>query len=366
MQVPLMDLKAEYLDLRVEMLEAIDEALTSMQLFLGPNVQALESEFAEFCGVKHAIGCGSGTDACFFALKAAGVGPGDEVITVSWTFIATIAAIVHTGATPVLVDIEPRHFSMDPEQVRAAITPRTKAIMPVHIYGYPADMGPLREIAEEHGLVILEDACQAHGASWNGQKTGTLGLIGAFSCYMSKNLGGYGEAGLLTTNDDAVADQLRLLRNHGYAGKYEHALLGYNSRLDEIQAAILRIKLDRLPASMAIRREQAAMYHQLLADTPLTLPQEDPGFEHCWYMFNTRAPRRDELAAFLADRCIATAQHYVHPAHHQPACAPYGLNELNLPETDKASQEILILPCHPYLSEAQIRFVAESVKEFYG
>ena len=361
-----MDLQAEYLDLREEMLAALDQALTSMRLFLGPNVQALEEEFTDFCGVKYAVGCGSGTDACQLALQAAGVGPGDEVITVAWTFIATIASIIHLGAKPVLVDIEPRHFNIDPALVEAAITERTRAIFPVHIYGYPVDLGALREIADRHGLLLIEDASQAHGARWQGKRVGSVGEASAFSCYMSKNLGAYGEAGLVTTNDEGIAEKLRLLRNHGYTSKYEHGLLGYNSRLDEIQAAILRIKLARLEQAMEIRRRQAALYTERLAGTPLVLPYEEPGFEHCWYMYNVRAPRRDELVAHLEARGVATAQHYRLPAHKQAALAPYGLNELSLPESERAAEEILILPCHPYLSEEQIEWVAEGVSEFYG
>ena len=366
MNVPLMDLKAEYLDLRAEVLPAIDAALTSMQLFLGPNVQALEQEFAAFCGARHGIGCGSGTDACLIAVEAAGIGPGDEVITVAWTFIATIASIVHAGATPVLVDIEPEHFSLDPQKVAEAVTPRTRAIMPVHMYGYPVQMDALRAIAQEHGLLILEDAAQAHGATWQGQRVGSLGNAAAFSFYLSKNLGAYGEGGMLTTNDDELAARARLLRNHGYTGKYEHGVLGYNSRLDEIQAAILRIKLARMEWSLQQRRRQADYYRERLAGSPLKLPLEQPGFRHCFYMFPTRAPRRDELAAFLQERGIATAQHYVLPAHRQPALAARGLDHFDLPETDQASREILILPCHPYLSDEQIAHVADSVLEFYG
>lgn len=361
-----MDLKAEYLDLREEMLAAIDQALTSMRLFLGPNVEALEQEFADFCGVKYAIGCGSGTDACQFALQGAGVGPGDEVITVGWTFIATIAAIIHAGARPVLVDIEPRHLCMDPAAVEAAITLRTKAIFPVHIYGHPCDMGALREIADRHGLLLIEDASHAHGAEWQGKRAGSLGDAAAFSCYMSKNLGAYGEAGLVTTNDEAIAERVRLLRNHGYISKYEHSLVGYNSRLDEIQAAVLRVKLARLQESIEKRRRQAEFYRQALADTPLTLPFEEPSARHCWYMFNTRAPRRDDLAAFLEQRGIATGQHYRVPAHRQPALFPYGLAQYHLPETDRAAEDILILPCHHYLTEGQIKWVAEQVRAFYG
>lgn len=367
MRVPFMDLKAEYEDLRPQVLEAIDQALSSMQLFLGPNVQALEAEFAEFCQVEHAIGCGSGTTACQIPLEAAGIGPGDEVITVSWTFIATAAAIIHTGARPVLVDIEPAHFTIDPQRVVEAITPRTRAIMPVHIFGYPANMAALSEIAAEYNLTIIEDACQAHGATWQGQPVGSLGRAGAFSFYMSKNLGAYGEGGIITTHDDEIAERCRLLRNHGYtADKYEHAVIGYNSRLDEVQAAVLRIKLARLPRNLEIRRQQAAIYFEKLADSPLTLPAEAPDRRHCYYMFPVRAPRRDELADFLAQRDIGTAQHYVRPAHRQPALAPYGLDQVELSETDRAAQEILILPLHPYLSEPQIRYAADSILEFYG
>ncbi len=361
-----MDLKAEYLDLREEMLARIDEALSSMRLFLGPNVQALEEEFAAFCGTQYAVGCGSGTDACQLALQAAGVGPGDEVITVGWTFIATIASVLHLGAKPVLVDIEPQHLNMDPSLVEAAITERTRAIFPVHIYGYPVDLGALGRIAERYGVLLIEDASQAHGAEWHGRRVGSVGAASAFSCYMSKNLGAYGEAGLVTTNDAEIAERLRLLRNHGYTGKYEHGVVGYNSRLDEVQATILRIKLARLEQGMEIRRRQAAIYAERLADTPLTLPYEEAGYRHCWYMYNVRAPRRDELVAFLEARDVATAQHYRLPAHKQAALAPYGLNELSLPESERAAEEILILPCHPYLSEEQIEWVAEGVREFYG
>jgi len=366
-QVPFVDLKAEYEDLRPQVLEALGQALASMQLFLGPNVQALEEEFAEFCQVEHAIGCGSGTAACQIALEAAGVGPGDEVITVSWTFIATLAAILHTGARPVLVDIEPEHFNIDPQRVAEAIGPNTKAIMPVHIFGYPVDLGALREIAAEHELLIIEDACQAHGATWQGRPVGGLGQAGAFSFYLSKNLGAYGEGGMITTPDDEIAERARLLRNHGYtADKYEHALIGYNSRLDELQAAVLRIKLAHLPRNLEIRRQQAAIYLEKLADSPLALPAEEADRRPCYYMFPVRAPRRDELADFLRQREIATAIHYVCPAHRQPALKPYGLDKVELPETDRAAQEILILPLHPYLREEQIHYVADSVREFFG
>ena len=228
------------------------------------------------------------------------------------------------------------------------------------------DLGTLREIAERHGVLLIEDASQAHGAAWQTRKVGSVGAVSAFSCYMSKNLGAYGEAGLVTTNDEGIAEKLRLLRNHGYTSKYEHGIVGYNSRLDEIQAAILRIKLARLEQSMKIRRRQAALYTERLVGTPLTLPYEEPGFTHCWYMYNLRAPRRDELVAFLEARGIATAQHYRIPAHKQAALTPYGLNELSLPESERAAEEILILPCHPYLSEEQIEWVAEGVREFYG
>ncbi len=365
MQVPLMDLKTEYQQLRNEMLAAVDEALESMQLFLGPNVQALEEEFAQLCGVKHAIGVGSGTDALILALLALGIGPGDEVITTAWTFIATVEAIVHVGATAVLVDIDPDTYCLAPGLVEAAVTSNTRAIIPVHVFGHPAEMDSINRIAREHSLYVIEDAAQAHGAQVDGQFVGSLGDCGVFSFYMSKNLGGYGEGGMVTTDNDKTAEQIRLLRNHGQTSRYEHQIMGYNSRLDEIQAAVLRVKLKRLQWANQQRREQAALYNELLADCPITVPTEAPGVRHVYHLYTIRTDRRDELAAHLEQQGIGFARHYHAPCHTQPACRPLGLNQTALPQTDQAALEVIQLPLHPYLSDEQIRYVATSVKEFF-
>ena len=366
MQVPLMDLKAEYHQLRNELLAAVDGALESMQLFLGPNVQALEKEWAQLCGVKYALGVGSGTDALILALKALDIGTGDEVITTAWTFIATIEAIVHVGARPVLVDIEPANFCLAPQLLEAAISPQTRAIIPIHIFGHPADMDSINQVAQQRNLYVIEDAAQAHGAGYHGQCVGNLGDCAIFSFYMSKNLGGYGEGGMVTTNNAHIAQQVRLLRNHGYTSKYEHALLGYNSRLDEIQAAILRVKLKRLEWGNQRRCEQAALYNELLAECPVITPAEAPGACHVYHLYTIRTSRRDELAAHLEEQAISCARHYQAPVHTQPAYQPWRPGELDLPETEKAAREVIQLPLHPYLSDEQIRYVATAVNQFFG
>jgi len=365
-QVPLMDLKAEYVALKPQMTEAIDEALSSMQLVLGPNVQQLEQQWAELVGVEHAIGVGSGTDALIIALKALGIGSDDEVVTVGWTFIATIEAIILVGAQPVLVDIEPEHYCLDPELLEQAITPRTRAIIPVHVYGHPADMAAINSIAEEHNLQVIEDCAQAHLARYGGEAVGSLGDCGIFSFYISKNLSGYGEGGMVTTSDDKLAEQIQLLRNHGYTSKYEHEIIGYNSRLDEIQAAILNVKLQRLEWGNQRRQELAAIYDEALADLPVTTPTVALPAEHVYHLYTIRTPERESLAAHLEQNNIGFATHYRVPAHLQPACRPYGLHLAELPVTEQAANEVLQLPIHPYLSEEQIEYVAETVRSFFG
>ncbi len=366
MEVPLIDLKAEYQALRPELLDAIDEAISSMQLFLGPNVQALEQEWAELCGVKHAIGVGSGTDGLVIALRAMEIGAGDEVITVGWTFIATIEAIILVGAQPALVDIEPRYYCLDPERLAEAITPRTRAIIPVHVFGHPADMDAIKQVAEAHGLGVIEDCAQAHLARYGERFVGSLGHCGIFSFYMSKNLGAYGEGGIITTDDDELAAKLRLLRNHGYSSKYEHVIVGHNSRLDEIQAAILRVKLKRLEWGNQRRQKLAAIYDESLADLPVTLPAVAPPVGHAYHLYTIRTPERDALAAYLEEHDIGFAAHYRLPAHTQPACQPYGLNLVSLPQTEQAAGEVLQLPLHPYLADDQIAYVAETVRQFFA
>ncbi len=366
MKVPLLDLKSEYHQLREEILAAIDGALSSMQLFLGPNVQALEQEFAELCGVKHAIGVGSGTEALHLCLRALGIGPGDEVITVAWTFIGTIEAIAHAGATPVVVDIDPATYCIDPQAIRAAVTEATAAVIPVHIYGHPAAMEEITRICQEYDLKLIEDAAQAHGALYQGRVCGSLGDCAAFSFYVSKNLGGYGEGGMITTDNDALAYQLRLLRNHGHVEKYRHQVIGYNSRLDELQAAILRVKLRRLQGGNQRRRQIAALYNELLAEAPVITPHEVEGCVSCYHLYSLRAPHRDELSQYLTEHGIGHQTHYRMPAHRQPACKQWGLECLHLPETDKIADQIIQLPIYPGMSDEQVQYVADTVCKFYA
>lgn len=366
MRVPLVDLQAEYALLRREILEALDQVFTDMQLYLGPNTQAFEREWADYCGVKHAVAVASGTDALLFALLAAGIGPGDEVITVGWTFVASIEAIIHAGATPVVVDIDPATMTMDPSRLAEAITPRTRAIMPVHIYGHPANMKPIMELAEEKGLSVLEDACQAHGAEYRGRRAGALGHAAAFSFYVTKNLSAYGEGGMVTTDDPELAEKVRLLRNHGRTAKADHALVGFNGRMQEAQAAILRVKMKHLDEWQRRRREIAATYAQALSDLPLVLPEEAAGCRHAYHLYMVRCAQRDALMRSLEAAGIGYALHYSTPAHRQPAFEPWGLPEVSLPVTERAAQEILGLPIHPMLTDEQIGYVCETVRRHFG
>jgi len=359
--IPLVDLKSEYLELREEVLAAIDDALQSMQLFLGPNVQALESEWGQFCGVEHAIGVGNGTEALHLSLRAMGVGAGDEVITVAWTFFASIEAIIHAGATPVLVDIEPDYFCMDPTALEAAISDRTRAVMPVHIYGHPADMDAIKGVCEPRGIKILEDVAQAHGAKYKGRAAGSIGDAGVFSFYMSKNLSAYGEGGMVTTNDDEIAADVRMLRDHGQRQRGTFECVGYNSRLDELQAAIVRIKLRRLAENNEKRRQHAALYDQLLQHDEIITPKVASDCEHVFHLYTLRSRRRDEIAAALQAADIGFATHYADPPHKSPACAAYGLDKANLPVTEALADEIISLPMYPGLTESQIEQVAETV-----
>jgi dTDP-4-amino-4,6-dideoxygalactose transaminase len=364
-EVPLLDLNTEYQGLRSEVLAAIDDALSSMQLYLGPNTQAFEREFAELCGVRHAIGVGNGTEALHFCLLACGIGPGDEVITTPWTFIATIEAIVHAGARPVVVDIDPQSYCLRPDAVEAAITEATTAVMAVHIYGHPAEMGELGRICRDHDLRLIEDAAQAHGASYGGRLCGSLGDCAAFSFYLSKNLGGYGEGGMITTDSDEIAEAVRLLRNHGHASRFEHRTIGYNGRLDEIQAAVLRVKLPRLLRGNERRREVAAQYNELLAGAPVTTPEVADGCVSGFHLYTIRAPRRDDLVVHLLEHSIGCQTHYKAPAHLQPACRPWGLHRASLPNITAAAAEVVQLPMHPGLTDEQVRYVAETVCQFY-
>jgi len=365
--IPLVDLKTQYATIRDEVRQAIDEVLDSMQLTIGPNVRAFDKEWAEYCGTTQAIGVGSGTDALQLAIRACGVSSGDEVITVSHTFFATVEAIVYANARPILVDVEERSMLMDLSSVASRITPRTKAIIPVHLYGRTVDLKPLRQLAQDRGITIIEDAAQSHGALLDdGKKAGTGGRVNCFSFYCSNNLGAYGEAGSITTNDEKLADDLRALREHGQSTRYYHPIVGYNARLDELQAAILRIKLRHLDAWNARRQAIAAQYNELFAGTDLVTPEIPAGGRHVFYCYAIRVPggRRDALRAHLTERGIGTQIHYPVPIHMQEAAQFLGYRKGDLPVTEKVAGEVLSLPMYPELTDAQIDRVATGVTEF--
>jgi dTDP-4-amino-4,6-dideoxygalactose transaminase len=362
--VPLVDLRAQYEPIKDEIHQAWDEILASMRLFLGPNVQAFEKEFAAFCGAADAIGISDGTTAIHLALRACGIGAGDEVISVSHTFIATFEAIALVGARPVFVDIDPKTYLMDVSQIEAKITPRTKAILPVHLYGQCVDMDPLMAIAKKHNLVVIEDACQAHGAEYKGMKAGSIGTLGCFSFYFSKNLGAYGEGGMVTTNDLALAKKVRMLRDHGSEKRYYHDEIGINGRLDEMQAAVLRIKLRRLAGWNEQRRANAALFNQLLAGSGVVTPHEAPGCKAIYHLYVIRTARRDALRDHLNAQGIGTGIHYPVPIHLQKAAAFMGYKEGDFPVTEKAVTEILSLPMYAELTAEQVKTVADEIKKF--
>jgi dTDP-4-amino-4,6-dideoxygalactose transaminase len=367
-EIPLVDLKAQYATIRDEVRQAIDEVLESMQLTIGPNVKAFDQEFATFIGTKHSVGVGSGTDALQLAIRACGVSAGDEVITVSFTFFATVEAILYANARPILVEVDERTMNMDAAAVAAAITQRTKAIIPVHLYGRTVDLKPLRQIAQDRNIMIIEDAAQAHGAVTDDGKTkaGASGRVGCFSFYCSKNLGAYGEAGSITTNDDRLAEELRALREHGQSTRYYHPVVGYNARLDEIQAAILRIKLRRLPEWNTRRREIARTYNKLLAGSDVITPEIPSGERHVFYVYCIRVPggRRDDLRKYLGERGIGTQIHYPVPIHLQQSAEFLGYRKGDLPVTERLASEVLSLPMYPELTDEQLDRVTTSVRDF--
>jgi dTDP-4-amino-4,6-dideoxygalactose transaminase len=362
-QVPFVDLKIQYRAIKEEVKTAISDALDSMELMLGPNVRAFEAEFAAYCQAQHAIGLASGTDALYLALRACGVRPDDEVITVSHSFFATAEAIMLLGAVPVFVDVDPATYTMDPGSLEAAIGPRTRAIVPVHLYGQMADMESIMAIARRHGLVVIEDACQAHGAELSGQRAGSVGDAAAFSFYMSKNLGAYGDAGAVTTNSRAVADQIRILRDHGSPTKYEHQEVGVNSRLSEIQAAILRIKLRYLDGWNTRRIAHAQAYGELLAGLPLELPVLRPGAKHVFHLYVVQLDNRERLRQELTDRAIGTGIHYPKPIHLQPAVQGFGRIAGDLSSTESLTGRILSLPMYPEMMPEHIHYVATCLRD---
>jgi dTDP-4-amino-4,6-dideoxygalactose transaminase len=361
LRVPFVDLRAQHLSIAGEVAEAWGGVLERCDFILGGEVAAFESELAAFCEVEHAVGVDSGTSAIELALRALGVGPGDEVITAANTFVATAFAISHIGAAPVLVDVDPGSLTLDPALLEAAITPRTRAIVPVHLYGQPADMDAVLAIAREHGLLVVEDACQAHGARHRGRRVGSMGDAGAFSFFPAKNLGGYGDGGAVVTDDPDVADALRRLRNYGQRRKHHHETLGFNRRLDTLQAAVLRIKLRRLDEWNARRRRHAAEYVRLLEGAGVGLPQAGNGVEHVWHLFVIQADDRDALAAGLAEAGIGTGIHYPIPVHRQaPYLARHGAAE-RFPVVEAAAGRILSLPMFPELEPAALAHAAAAV-----
>jgi dTDP-4-amino-4,6-dideoxygalactose transaminase len=361
--IPFVDLQAQYARIREEIEAAVSTTLASGQFVLGSEVTAFEEEFAAYCGARFGIGVNSGTSALHLALLAAGVGPGDEVITVSCTFVATAAAVDYTGARPVFVDVDPATLTMDPSQLEAAITERTRAILPVHLHGQAADLDPILEVARRHGLRVIEDAAQAHGAEYKGRRVGAIGDLGCFSFYPGKNLGACGEAGMVVTNDPEHAQAVRLLRDWGQQRKYHHVLKGFNYRIESLQAAILRVKLRHLEAWTAARRRHAAQYDALLATAPLQTPVAMPYARHVYHVYAVRTPKRDHLQEVLRARGVQTSIHYPIPVHLQKAYAEFGGRAGDLPVTERAAAELLSLPMFAELQPAQIEEVCAIASE---
>jgi dTDP-4-amino-4,6-dideoxygalactose transaminase len=363
MQIPLVDLRAQYATIKSEVLVAIENVLDGMQLFLGPQTRLFEENFAAFCGTKHGVSVSNGTDALVLALRACQIGPGDEVITVANSFIATIEAIALVGARPVLVDIEPETYMMDVEQLESVLTERTRAIIPVHLYGHPVDMRPVLAFAQRHGLRVIEDASQAQGSLYEGQPVGSFGDIGCFSLYYSKNLGAYGEAGVCVTNDAELAETLRMWRDHGSKVRYYHTILGTNGRMDEIQAAILNVKLPRLTQWNEARRAHAQVYTEQLRGIVEKVPQAQSWGTHCYYVYVVEVQDRDAFRQALEAEGIASGVHYPIPLHLQPACAEYGYQRGSFPVTERVAERIVSLPMYPELTTEQLMCVVAAVKK---
>lgn len=362
MSVPLCDPAAEYRELQEELDAAVGAVLATGQFVLGPQGEAFEREIAALVGVAHAVGVASGTDALHLALRAAGVGPGDEVVVPAFTFIATAEAVSYLGARPVFADIDPATYNLDPAGLEAAITPRTRAVIAVHLYGQSADLAAIGEIAAQHGLLLIEDCAQAIGADFEGRPVGGWGLAGCFSFYPTKNLGAWGDGGMVTTNDARLAERVRMLRHHGSRAAYRHELLGYNSRLDELQAAVLRVKLRHLARWNERRRVHAAAYRRRLAGLPVELPAEHGRGRHVYHQFTIRSGARDALRERLAARGVASAIYYPLPLHRQPAYATEHRNA-RLPAAEQAAREVLSLPIYPQLTENAIELVCETLAE---
>lgn len=360
--VPFVDLKAQQQTIKPEIDAAIARVIDNTNFILGPQVTAFENAFAEYVGSAFCVGVNSGTAALHLALMACGIGKGDEVIVPSFTFFATAEAVSVLGAAPVFVDVDPVSYTITAAEIEKAITPRTRAIIPVHLYGQAADLDPIRALAEKHNLHVIEDAAQAHGAEYKGRRVGGLGTAGCFSFYPSKNLGAYGEAGAIVTNDEDLATRLRLLRQHGQTSKYEHAIIGYNFRLEEMQAAVLNVKLPHLDKWNNGRRERAARYNELLSDTGLVLPREMDYARHVYHVYAVQCDNRDELQNRLAASGIQTGVHYPIPIHLQPAYASLGYKVGDLPVTEQLSERVLSLPLFAELTDDQQRAVADAIR----
>jgi dTDP-4-amino-4,6-dideoxygalactose transaminase len=361
--IPFLDLKAQYQSIKPDIDRAVLGVLESTQFVLGDQVAAFERDFAAYCGAKHGIAVNSGTSALHLALLAAGVGPGDEVITIPFTFVATVSAIGYAGATAVFVDVEPRSLTMDPARLESAITPKTKAILPVHLYGQMADMTAIMEIATRHGIPVIEDACQAHGAEYDGKRAGSIGVSGCFSFYPGKNLGAYGEGGLVVTSDDAQAKKMRMLRDWGQEKRYHHVLKGFNYRMEGMQGAILGVKLRHLEAWTELRRARAREYDALLTDAGgIKVPEQLAGRRHVYHIYAVRSAERDELQRMLQAEGIQTGLHYPIPVHLQEAHADLGYHVGDFPESEAAAREVLSLPMFPELTGAQVEQVAATMR----
>ena len=362
MKIPMVDLKGQYNNLKREIDSAISGVLESAMFILGPNVAKLEEEIAAYCGTKHAVGVASGTDALNLAVRALGLSAGDEVITTPFTFIATAEAIAYVNAKPVFVDIEPDTLNIDPAKIEEAITDKTKAIMPVHLFGLPANMAEIMKIAEKHGLKVIEDCAQSFGARYDGKVTGSIGDAGCFSFFPSKSLGCYGDGGMVVTNSDAVATELKVLRNHGSRERYHHHIIGFNSRLDEMQAAILRVKFKRIDESNESRKENARLYRKHLEGSGVTIPQEDAAGAHIYNYYNILSDRRDDIQKVLSEADIACAIYYPVPLHKQEVFSEE-CKGVSMPVSDEVAGRTLSLPMFPELQESQIEEICSVIKK---
>lgn len=363
MAIQQIDLQGQYQSIKEEMDKAVLDVMKSGYFILGPNVAKLEQEIAAYMGVKHAVGVASGTDSLLLAMRALGIGPGDEVIVPAFTFFATAEVVSMVGAKPVLVDVEPETYCLDIAKLQEAVTPRTKAIIPVHLFGHPSDMGPIMDFARQHKLKVVEDNAQAIGAKYKGQRTGGIGDIGCLSFYPTKNLGAYGDGGMLVTNDDAVARAVRMLRTHGWEKKYYSEMVGYNSRLDEIQAAILRVKLPHLDAWNEERRRVAASYDELLTIPHVGLPHEKPFGYHVYHLYVIEVNKREAIAQELSKAGVATAVYYPYALHMMPVYKDLGYKKGDFPVSEAASERCLALPLFPEMTGDQVAAVAKAFRE---